>query len=105
MRWWRPSYFPRINGGGLGGDLKAAGGAVGADGYADAFEQAGADQAGGWRVEVEECVGGLAAADATLVGSACRPLTWAATRQAAARSPTRVRTDRGSGRAASHAHR
>jgi hypothetical protein len=40
---------------------------VGADGDGDGFEQPGADQAGGWRVEVEQCVGGLAAADATLV--------------------------------------
>ena len=41
-------------------------GAVGADG-AGRFEQAGADQAGGRGVEVQQCVGGVAGSDAVLV--------------------------------------
>jgi hypothetical protein len=40
---------------------------VGADGYRDGFEQGGADQAGGWGVEIKEGVGSLTAPDATLV--------------------------------------
>ena len=47
--------------------MEAAGGAVGADWDGDGFEQAGGDEAGGVGVEVEERVGGLAAADAALV--------------------------------------
>ena len=43
------------------------GGAVDADGDGDGFEEAGADEAGGAAVEVEERVGGLAAVDAVLV--------------------------------------
>ncbi|MBV9819431.1 MAG: hypothetical protein JOZ07_13950 [Solirubrobacterales bacterium] len=44
---------PSINDRGLRGDLEAAGGAVRADGDGDGFEQAGADEAGGWGVEVQ----------------------------------------------------
>jgi hypothetical protein len=62
--------------------VKAARGAADADGDGDGFEEAGADEAGGAAVEVEECVGGLAAADAVLVaesddgiGESC-PLLW-----------------------------
>jgi hypothetical protein len=46
---------------GLGGDVEAAGGAVDAGLDGDGFEQAGGDEAGGWGVEVEQRVGGLAA--------------------------------------------
>ena len=47
--------------------MEAAGGAAGADGDGDGFEEAGGDEAGGSAVEVEERVGGLAAVEAALV--------------------------------------
>ena len=47
--------------------MEAAGGAAGADGDGDGFEEAGGDEAGGAAVEVEERVGGLVAVDAVLV--------------------------------------
>ncbi len=47
--------------------MQAAGGAAGADGDGDGFEQAGGDESGGAAVEVEECVSGLAVVDAVLV--------------------------------------
>ena len=62
--------------------MESGGGAAGASGDGDGFEQAGADEAGRVGVEVEECVGGLAVVDAALVaeaddrvGESC-PLLW-----------------------------
>lgn len=63
---WRlpPTLHKRV---GLGSDLEAAGGAAGADGDGDGFEQAGGDEAGGSAVEVEDRGCGLAAVDAVLI--------------------------------------
>jgi hypothetical protein len=66
----------------LGGDVEAAGGAADADGDGYRFEQAGADEAGGATVEVQEGVGGLASVDAVLVAESVdrvgesRSLLW-----------------------------
>ncbi len=47
--------------------MESAGGAAGADGDGDGFDQAGADEAGGWAGEVVDRVGGLERFDALLV--------------------------------------
>jgi len=47
--------------------MEPGGGAVDADGDGDGFKQAGADEAGGAAVEVEEGVGGIVTAEAALV--------------------------------------
>lgn len=47
--------------------MEAAGGAGGADGYGDGFEEAGGDESGGSGAQVEQGVRGLAAVQAAVV--------------------------------------